>query len=199
MLHFTETIAETELDFVNIALSYGQMIQSRKNAGFIDLLTAAKKQDVQVDSLSKRYGLESFPIHTDCAYFRVPPRYIFLRYVGSFESPSPTFLIDFETDKLDPAEQQFVKNAIWYVKGSEGGFYTTIYENGVLRYDPEIMKPVNNVPYKMSDLLEKMRKSQINWHSNKVLIINNWSTLHARPTLKPEENGKRILQRINIQ
>ena len=91
------------------------------------------------------------------------------------------------------------KATIWYVRGTEGGFYSRIYENGYIRYDLQVMKLANSLENKMTKILDKMEKTQIVWYPNKVVIINNWNTLHFRPALLKAELGKRILQRINIQ
>lgn len=58
---------------------------------------------------------------------------------------------------------------------------------------------VNPTENKMDIILAKMQTSKIEWTKNKVVIINNHSTLHFRPRISDSENNKRIIQRINIQ
>ena len=50
----------------------------------------------------------------------------------------------------------------------------------------------------MEGILSKMLTTEIEWEKNKVVVINNHSTLHFRPQVSITEINKRILQRINI-
>lgn len=193
-----ETEIKDEKDFIELALSFGTPIKSRQSGTIIDTLTAVESNLVKKDSLSKRYGLDEFPIHTDCAYLRLPPKYILLRYTGIIENPTSTFIVHFDKSKLSDEEIDFMQNTIWFVKSKDLGFYSPILKDGILRYDKEVMKIVNASEDKMIDILTKMERSEIQWHKNKVVVINNHSDLHFRPKLKMEENNKRILQRINI-
>jgi hypothetical protein len=196
---FTETIIENDLDFINLALTYGNSVKSRKDSGIIETLIALDSDQVEKDSLTKRYGLNQFPIHTDCAYLKSPPKYILLRYIGSIDNPTPTILVHFDKSKLSDEELDFVSRTIWFVKSAKAGFYSTIYKDDILRYDIEVMKMVNPIENKMDIILAKMKTTTIYWKKNKVVIINNHSTLHFRPKISNSENNKRILQRINIQ
>ncbi len=193
-----ETEIIDEKDFVKLALTYGTPIKSRQSGSFIDTLTAVESNQVKKDPLSKRYGLEKFPIHTDCAYLNLPPRLILLRYIGIIENPTPTVVVHFDKSRLSDEEKDFIQKTIWYVKSKDGGFYTPILKNGILRYDMEVMKMANPNEDKMIDILSKMDKTEIQWFKNKVAVINNHTDLHFRPKIKMEENNKRILQRINI-
>jgi alpha-ketoglutarate-dependent taurine dioxygenase len=197
--NFTETIIESDLDFINLALSYGTSVKSRKDSEIIETLIALSSDQVENDSLTKRYGLNQFPIHTDCAYLKSPPKYIFLRYIGSVDNPTPTVLVHFDKSILSEEELDFVCRTIWYVKSKDKGFYSTIYKDDILRYDQEIMRIVNQAENKMDIILAKMKTTEIQWKKNKVVIINNHSTLHFRPQISSSENNKRILQRINIK
>lgn len=193
-----ETEIKDEKDFVELALTLGTPIKSRQSGSFIDTLTAVESNQVEKDSLSKRYGLEEFPIHTDCAYLKLPPKYILLRYIGNFENPTPTVIVHFDKSKLSDEEIEFIQKTIWFVKSKDIGFYSPILKDGIIRYDKEVMKMANPMEDKMIDILAKMDKTEIQWYKNKVVVINNYTNLHFRPKIKVEENNKRILQRINI-
>jgi hypothetical protein len=193
-----ETNITTDREFVKLALSLGMPINSRKGAGLIDVLNSYKPEQVNKDSLSKRYGLNKFPVHTDCAYLKIPPKYILLRYTGSIVNPTPTVLIHFDISRLSDDELDFVKTKVWFVKNQNNGFYSSILEKDILRYDKEVMKMVNPSEDKLDTILVKMDTSQINWHKDKVAVINNYSVLHYRPKISEKEKNCRILQRINI-
>lgn len=194
-----ETFAQNDEDFIKIASTYGSMIKSRKENTFIDKIIAQEKEDVIKDSLSKRFGMMDFPAHTDGAYLKVPPQFILMRYIGTSIAPSPTIVVHFELSLLNDDELNFINNAIYYVKGSNGGFYSKIFDGRFIRYDSQVMKLASiGISDLMNKILDKMPKSTIHWQHNKVAIINNWKTFHLRPALKSEERRTRILQRINI-
>jgi hypothetical protein len=193
-----ETEIKDEKDFVELALSFGTPLKSRQGGSIIDTLVAVESSLVEKDSLSKRYGLEEFPIHTDCAYLKFPPKYILLRYVGIIENPTPTVIVQFDKSKLSDDEIDFIQKTIWFVKSKDIGFYSPILKDGILRYDKEVMKMVNPNDDKMIDIIAKMHRREIQWYKNKVVVINNHTDLHFRPKIKMEESNKRVLQRINI-
>ena len=193
-----ETEIKTDKDFVELALTYGTAIKSRESGSLIDTLVAVESSQVEKDSLSKRYGLDEFPIHTDCAYLKLPPKYILLRYIGSVVNPTPTVLVHFDKSKLNQDEIEFIQKTIWFVKSKDIGFYSPILKDGILRYDREVMKMVNPNVDRMDEILAKMETIEIKWSKNKVAVINNHNVLHFRPRIKKEESNKRILQRINI-
>lgn len=196
--NFVERMVETDQEFINLALSYGNFVRSRSESEILETITSRHSAQADKDSLTRRYGLNEFPIHTDCAYLRLPPKYVFLRYIGTANNPTPTILVHFEKSNLSDEELDFVTRTMWFVKSTNGGFYSTIYKNDILRYDKEVMKIVNSAENKMESLLAKMKTSKIEWVKNKVIIIDNHQTLHYRPKVSDIESGKRILQRINI-
>ncbi len=198
MIDISETEIKDDKDFVKLALTYGTPIKSRESGNFIDTLVAVHSNQVKKDSLSKRYGLDEFPIHTDCAYLKLPPKYILLRYIGSIENPTPTIVVHFDESKLSDEEKDFIQRIIWFVKSKDNGFYSPILKDGILRYDKEVMKMANPNEDKMIEILAKMDRTEIKWTKNKVAVINNHSVLHFRPQTRDEENNKRVLQRINI-
>ena len=193
-----ETEVEDDQGFIELALKFGTPIKSREQGNIIDNLVSVKSSIVEKDSLSKRYGLEEFPSHTDCAYLKTPPKYIFLRYVGNIVNPTATGIVEFDLQRVFPSELDFLLRKIWFVKAKQGGFYSTILKDGMIRYDPEVMRMVNSDENKMIKILSKMERKEIHWTKNKVAIINNHTVLHFRPKVALEENRNRILQRINI-
>ncbi len=194
-----EYLVNSDEEFLKLASSFGNIVPSRNNSQLIDLLLAKTKEDTTKNSLSKRFGMGSFPIHTDGAYFKRPPRFILLRYVGTLEKVTPSVIVHFDFDKLNNEESEFIKIKTWYVSGINGGFYSNIYNNEYLRYDLQVMKLVNSADNCMDGILKNMKQTKIIWSHNKVAVINNWACLHFRPELQEYENEKRILQRINIQ
>ncbi len=150
------------------------------------------------DSLSRRFGLQEFPAHTDCAYLRKPPRFILLRYVGEGEKVAPTIILSLNLGSLDQKELDFLQRSIWIVRGAKGKFYSKILDRGMLRYDSEVMSLVSDRENLMKQILAKANRQKIHWEKNKVAIINNWTCLHFRPRISTFEKEIRILQRLNV-
>jgi hypothetical protein len=188
----------SEEGFLQIALKYGNPIRSRPEGSVIDFLIAKTSDQAKRDSLTKRYGTNDFPIHTDGAYLKIPPRFIVLKYVGDIKEVTPTIIVHFDLNKLTDEELHFVKNRIWFVKGENKGFYSRILQDNILRYDKEVMKLVNSDKDLMSESLQKMNKTSVTWEKNKVVVIDNYAVLHYRPRVSEKEVNRRILQRINI-
>ena len=196
---YQETYCQNLDEFLAIGKSHGELIPSRKNGRILDILTPTRIGESKKKSLSQKYGLEEFPLHSDCAYYVKPPRFILLRYVGELKKVTPTVLVRIIKEKLSVEEIDFLNRAIWLVKGIKGNFYSSIFQNGFIRYDPEIMTLVSCRENLMRAILQKIEIKNINWTKNKVVIINNWTCLHYRPKVKEIEYGNRILQRINIK
>jgi hypothetical protein len=199
MKDFFETVATTEQDFVKLAMSFGKPMKSRRTSSLIETLVSRPADQVEKDSLSRRYGLGKFPIHTDCAYLNIPPKYIVLRYIGEYANPTPTSLVLFDLARLTIEELEFISRIIWYVKSPGKGFYSTILQRDIIRYDAEVMKMVNSGENRMNGILAKMETSEIQWTRNKTLVVNNHKILHFRSNVSDAESNRRIIQRINIQ
>jgi alpha-ketoglutarate-dependent taurine dioxygenase len=196
-----ELILESEQELMEFAYRLGQPISSRRNGPIIDELLPLTKVDAHPQSLSVNFGTNSFPFHTDGAYFKIPPRFIILRYVQGVPSPTPTLLCDLsmlnETEKLE------LQYGIWKVKSRTSTFYSSILSDDAkcLRYDPCIMSPINE-KNDNSIFFEQVVASrstiQVNWQVNKAVVIDNWRYLHTRPKVKEEEIRFRKLQRIMV-
>ncbi len=197
--NFKETYCNSLYDFIELGKSLGKIIPSRKNGKIIDVLTPLKENEVNRNSLSRTYGLNEFPAHTDGAYFRKQPKYILLRYVGELKKVTPTIIVDILNSNLDEDEKDFLKNAVYLVKGIYGSFYSNIYSNGKFRYDKTIMKLISHKEDLMENIINKSKKIFFEWKQNKVLVLNNWNYLHLRPKTKDIENKQRLLQRLTIQ
>jgi len=106
--YLLETYCTSEDDFLSLASNYGEMIKSRRDGDLIDNLTALMPDDVERDSLTKRFGLNEFPVHTDCAYLKQPPKFILLRYTGELSKPTSTVVVNFDKSRLTEEERDFL-------------------------------------------------------------------------------------------
>lgn len=197
----TELIINSDNELIELAHSLGRPISSRVNSSLIDSLVPLNNLDAHKQSLSANFGTGNFPFHTDGAYFKIPPRFIILRYLKGILNPTPTVLCDL--NQLTNEANEKLKDCIWKVKSRNNEFLTTILtENGeYYRYDKCVMTPavskIQNGSY-FENLIDEMPKTQIDWTLNKAVIIDNWTFLHSRPKVTEQEINNRTIQRIMV-
>jgi hypothetical protein len=192
-------------DFLQIAKSLGNILPSRINGPEIDILTPKTKEEAHPHSLSKLYGVHDFPFHTDGAYFLIPPKYILLRYVSGVNNPTPTIIFPIK-DEVNDYNIEALKFDIWLVKFRDKNFYVNIASDTlrkgemIFRFDPGCMKPVTKSSIGLTSIVKDRihKQKEIEWFSNKILILNNWHFLHSRPNVLPLEIGFRTLERIMV-
>lgn len=197
----TEYIINNENDLLDLAYSLGQPVASRVNGPIIDKLIPLNRADAHKQSLSANYGTDNFPFHTDGAYFRIPPRLIILRYISGIEKPTPTVICDL--NNIDEESKSILKFSVWKIKSRGTDFLSSILsEDGkIFRYDKCVMRPAvyknENSEY-FENLISNLPKTEINWTFNKTVVLNNWTSLHARPKVRNEEVNYRTIQRIMV-
>lgn len=197
-----ELFIKNEDELLELAYNLGKPTPSRVNNPLIDNLVPLQEIDANKQSLSANYGINDFPFHTDGAYFKIPPRYIILRYLQGISSPTPTLLINLE--QIKEVDKQNLKFSIWKVKSRSKTFLSTILSdnNDIFRYDQCTMRPLNERNDNrifFENLIGTLPKTIIEWELNKTVIIDNWKNLHSRPKVKNEEINYRTIQRILIQ
>ncbi|QGG57899.1 TauD/TfdA family dioxygenase [Paenibacillus sp. B01] len=84
----------SEEDLLGISKQIGAPVESRIGAKIIDRLSPKDKDEAHKNSLSGVHGMNSFPLHTDTAYFRTPARYILLYSVNPGSGDRPTLIYD---------------------------------------------------------------------------------------------------------
>lgn len=197
----TELNINNDEDFLKLAYELGKPISSRINGNLIDNLIPLKTEDAHKQSLSANFGTSDFPFHTDGAYFKIPPKFILLRYTNGISNPTPTILCNLKN--INSTDKQMLKHSVWKVKSRYSSFYSSILseDEKFFRFDKCIMQPVdikNDNSIHLEKLISSQPKEVINWEINKTVIIDNWNYLHTRPEVKDNEINFRNLQRIMI-
>lgn len=178
-------------------------IMMHPNGKLIDYLTPKDKFEAIKNTFSYKHGFEKFPFHTDTAFWNTPARYVLMSSKNI--SLTETLIIDLEyINNLNTEEISILEKSIFLVKTNQSNFYCSILskqnESLILRFDSNIMKAVNSYAKKaifiIENIINNSKIHRINWDNPKVLIIDNWRTLHARSSVYNKEN--RILKRIYI-
>jgi hypothetical protein len=145
-------------------------------------LVAKNDADSRQNTLSSRYGLHTFPPHTDGAIENLPPHYIMLI------SPNPrtvkTYLYRF-SDVEAALGKAILNSALFQVAGARKRFYSGIVVSGELpfyRYNPAIMHPINHDAALVSNYINQklLPCLIIDWIDTRAAIINNRTILHSR-------------------
>lgn len=124
-----------------------------------------------------------------------------MRYLHGIPNPTPTVVCDL--NQINSDDKGYLKHCIWKVKSRNNDFLSTILSDDetFYRYDRCVMSPVfskkQNESY-FESMIGELPKTEINWTINKVVIINNWTTLHTRPKVKEQEINNRTIQRIMV-
>lgn len=165
------------------------------------ILTPNKESEARV-SLSKLFGNSRYPFHTDGVQHKIPPKYLVLKYIGSYKSRTRTIL----TDGYKLAEQHNLMfyHSIFYIRGNWHREFTPLVNRriskdaSILRYNPVIMDSL--IPRKKVELERLIGFSDkvfIEWIAYSVLIVDNWRMLHSREELK-DLDELRKLQRFEL-
>lgn len=197
----TELTIESDKELIDLAYSLGRPISSRVNSSIIDHLVPIESSEAHQQSLSANFGIGDFPFHTDGAYFKIPPRFIIMRYLKGAQNPTPTVLCDL--NQLNSDEKENLKHWIWKVESRDNDFLSTILseDETFYRYDKCVMSPVlskNQNELYFESLIAKLHKTEINWTIDKTVIIDNWINLHSRPKVNRNEINNRTIQRIMV-
>jgi L-asparagine oxygenase len=156
------------------------------------------------NTLSSRYGVGSFPFHTDTAHWEHPARYLVLFCVSPGEGGRPTLLQDSRSWRFDDAEEDLACQALWAIGHRRPRLSSiAVCSRGQLaiRYDMDCMRPMTADARKSKTLLESRIYARpcerIDWQAGKLLAIDNHRMVHARGEAEqPDPN--RVLKRILI-
>jgi hypothetical protein len=156
------------------------------------------KNEVEHFSLSSAYGLKEFPLHTDGAEYKTPPRFLVLRALS--DSPTGTCIADANSI----CNNINVCNSKWSVKTKDGIVKTKLYEQHpkynieFIRFNRLSMKCDEGEKLDVYKAIDNLTISSIIWTENKTIIIDNWRVLHGRQTIIEDDYEKRIIERLQV-
>ena len=154
------------------------------------------------------YGGANIPLHTDAAYYRVPPRLGILRLKPTSVSDRPTILVNPLSSKPDHREFAALRRSLWRIYG--GGSLTPFAGRIVeakgddywFRFDHNCMRPYfrrgKAIEALFHNLLERCTRHEIAWQPGQIVVWDNWKLLHGNGSVKQGTQGKRILERVLI-
>jgi hypothetical protein len=160
-------------------------------------LIPKEKNKVEHFSLSSAYGLKEFPLHSDGAEYKIPPRFLVLRALS--DSPTGTCIAD-----ANSICDVNICNSKWSVKTKDGIVKTKLYEQHpkynieFIRFNRLSMKCDEGEKLEVYKAIDNLTTCSIRWTKNKTIIIDNWRVLHGRQKVIEKEYEKRILERLQV-
>ena len=196
-----------ESDFILLSKMFGEPVIEDYSGNIIEELRIKEEDTNNKGSWANIYQAGEYPFHTDMAYYKIPPKFLFLRLKQGCTSNRKTVLFDIQSQNINTQEQTYLGEDIWKINNYSTIFTTKILSHlnskeYVYRYDPVCMSPFfSNSKSKiiLESLFENGIKKEISWTEKQVLLINNWRVFHSRDKGSSLVESNRILQRILIR
>lgn len=191
---------DADKSLFEFAENFGNPIGSRFTSLAGDILCPTRQQDTVKLSMSKKYGLNAFPYHTDCAYYTIPPRLIFFR-IKNINNSSATMLMRVKDLSLNNQTLEYLKSGLFLIKGYKKLFYSHLLIDNIFRWDEDCIEPIDKYAKVGTEIIQKSiintQSHKHYWQNiNKILIVDNWQILHAREKCN---NTERALERILVE
>lgn len=219
IIHFIESLGERDFNqlqqdgylvgqvsttsrMLEIASSLGTPVPMRKHGNIIEELKPNETGDAKSNSLSSRHGLGEFPLHTDCAFWPTPARYLLLR--AATDSPSsPTRVVNSDWLRQSTKLYERALNALFKVQNGCQSFLTSMVSGSLIRVDRDCMHPANTAATGLFDVLEQTCPQssdfEISWESGMCVILDNWRMLHGRADCSNPAGQSRVLHRVLVK
>ena len=174
------------------------MIPTRPGDGPVGVLRPSTVATANPRSLSSRFGLGSFPLHTDGAHLGSPPDLVVLASLGLGEA-GETLLHPLHLRRLTERQQLCMQNGLFQVRRGPTAFFSpAVDREGNVRYDPVCMSPLDSLARYVRDWLadEQEKVHRHSWvGTSQVLLIANRKCLHGRAEVASGRALRRVMLR----
>jgi L-asparagine oxygenase len=174
----------------------------------IQTLRPRKPESELMNQYSGAYGTETFPLHSDLAHWRVPPRHFLLRCITGAEDVETT-LLSYSRIAATVGEHTLRQALVMPRRKSKQQTICPIpvvfrYEGTWgMRWDFLFLSSLNNAAEETSRII-RLHSWQENGlvaikllNSGDTLIVDNWKMLHGRSSV-PEGSLRREIQRVYL-
>lgn len=181
----------------------GTPIPGRPSGPLIDHLHPMVAADARPRSLSALHGVDAFPLHTDGAHHRVPPRYVLMRLADEAHCETPTLLARIDPRSLLRRDVTLLARETWLVRGGFGRtFFAPVLDNSrmIMRFDPGCMTQPLGTQLTGARILSRMFAAtqvvRIDWEPGRTLVIDNWTVFHGRPQVVTDVARRVLLRQL---
>lgn len=155
------------------------------------------QESAPAQSMSAHYGMGAQPLHTDGAHLRVPPDVVVL--YAPQPNDTPTMVWSGISEGMAPWHPEFAQHGVFTVRNGQQSFLAAAAEGAQLRFDPVCMSAADNYARQSVDYFTSRPAKPHYWDSgNKLLIIDNRRSLHARAAVA-EGDESRKLERLTFR
>jgi len=190
-------------ELLNIASEFGQIDLDSRDQIPVKDIRPQPRTEARANTLSSRYGTESFPFHTETAYLPSPSRMLLLFCVDPGAGTRPTLLLD--SKPLLDARSGAERFGTWTIRSgrlpSLCHAFSRFGPNIKVRYDPECMRPSGSLArieeVEIHSLIKRCQPVVLNWKAQDLLILDNERMLHGRGESKTVDQD-RWLKRVLV-
>jgi hypothetical protein len=195
---------------LEVARELGRPVPVRPTWPLVQVLTPMTSSNALHPSLSRLHGLGTFPLHTDAAHHRQPPRWMLMRCASAGSHKCPTVLADSQRLTLGGTERRDLERAVWKVKAGSRSFLASVVLRSTLtppssplrmRYDAGCMNIADAAfaptAGKLVRWLNELPIDRIHWEPGLTIVVDNWRMLHGRGE-GADDSGIRELQRVLV-
>lgn len=180
------------------ALGHTQSSSATNPSAAFDILCPKTTSTASPNTLSSRFGLGVFPLHTECAHWPVPPRYLVLCCLNP-GGRADTSILDLST-LLSDLKREAGRIPLLCNRGRRS-LHVTLYDRSTdgWRYDTSCLVPVTN---EGRELLQEVAvrvssgvRQTVRWTPGRVAVIDNWREAHGRHDAVCT-SGRRLLRMV---
>lgn len=177
-------------------------------ASAVHQLTPKSKSGSTPNTYSGIFGRDKFPLHTDLAHWRFPPRFLMLRCIRGFEAV-PTLLLD-GLQIIGVDDRSTFSRALIRPRRPIGGALPLLRlydrqqgDHGMLRWDEVFICPASQAGEigvkKFAQHLAQSEPTRISLaEQGDTIIVDNWRMLHGRSPV-PADCQQRVLERAYLE
>ncbi len=170
-------------------------------------LLSPSEETSNKNTLSARYGLNSFPFHSDGVTEDIPPRFISLKFLGAKSANVEFKLIDL-TKIIDDKNLDYFKDRALFNVANGGGnsFISQMFEKisntYFIKYNPAIMSPINKDAVTLFKIVNSLiaNSTEVIFRppENSTVIFDNHRFVHSRGPVSLDCVGLRRVERTWI-
>lgn len=187
-------------ELTELARTLGQPTISSAGNPIVAKLQPTAAATARPGSLSSKFDFGAFPLHTDTANWAVPCRYMLLACLHAGCGNRKTVLFDSRRLELTSHDRKVLNSTPFRIMNGRFSFFSTVLKEGrpFVRYDPACMRALTPEGTKSLHLIERGAANglaiPIEWIRGRVLIVDNWRTLHGRSLADGDDRARTLLR-----
>jgi L-asparagine oxygenase len=191
-------------DIHHIGESFGEIRVDPRSPQAVRDIRPQTLDEAKPNTLSSRYGVGSFPFHTDVAHWEDPARFLLLYCEQPGSGARPTHLQDTLAWGLSSDDRKATLTEVWKTGHLHPHLCTVCNvrdDRFAWRFDEGCMQPMTAGAKELRNaLIDQIQGSQVIdvcWTAGSMLIIDNHRMLHARGRARRLDRD-RVIKRILI-